>query len=124
MARHGRSVTRPRVTFFSFQDIITCVTGMLILIVILMAIQLKDTHSNPNHSAEQTALQKKRDKATKVLTEVQKEIEMLQQLFAGGKQVDLSQIKAQVETLSKDVNQNSSRMLAKETDLKKLQDKQ
>lgn len=124
MPRHVRSIKRPRVTFFSFQDIVTCITGILILVVVLMAIQLKDTHAAVTDPKLQ-ALGQQRDDQRSKLEQLNQEIATLQKLIKDrGAAPDLGKVPKEGERLAGEVNRKSNALMSLEGELKKLKARQ
>ena len=65
MASRLRSNSIPKISFFAFQDIVTSVTGILTLITLILALNIRDGSSgNPNGRRLIEDLQKKVDELT------------------------------------------------------------
>jgi len=108
-----------RISFFSFQDIITSVTGILILVTLMMSFSLK-LDEEPEERRVERELREQRDR----LAEVERENEaMQQQRIEATTLPDPAQMRVQVESLRRDEAQIQAQRERSEEALRVLRER-
>lgn len=82
MSSRLRSRNSTKISFFAFQDIITSVSGILILVTLLLATELESPTTQESHSAD-PELERKLAETLHQQTEVDGQNQHLQELIAG-----------------------------------------
>ena len=114
MGRRRRSAMA-KFSLFSFQDIITCLMGIMLLLTLLIAMQITE---QPVRSEDQAA--ERRQELQTMVTDLQRDIDQLEQQAQANRQLLASGALADQELLSTRYRQASAARQAAETELQRL----
>ena len=103
MSSRLRSLNSTKISFFAFQDIITCVSGILILITLILATELDRPTSRMTHDAD-PELERKLSETLRRQAEVDAQNRNLQELLAAAEtapateklETDITRLRAQL----------------------------
>ena len=103
MSSRLRSLNSTKISFFAFQDIITCVSGILILITLILATELDRPTSRTTHDAD-PELERKLSETLRQQAEVDAQNRNLQGLLAAAEtapaaeklETDITRLRAQL----------------------------
>lgn len=112
-----RRASQLKISLFSFQDIITSVTGVMILVTLMLSLELinRKENSPPVQTAEQITT------TDKTIEQLRAEIQIAEQQLAAAKQsvTDLPSFDAkELAEMNRDISQNADRLRSELTKLR------